>query len=39
VGQLRGGILVYGELYVTDATVKGLGKITTKGEEELKEVN
>jgi hypothetical protein len=28
--------LVHGELYVTDATVEGLGKITTKGEEELK---
>jgi hypothetical protein len=35
-GNLEAGELVHGELYVSDAIVEGLGKITAKGEEELK---
>lgn len=35
-GILDGGELVHGELYATAETIEGLGKITAKGEEALK---
>ena len=35
-GALDAGELVHGELFISDASVDGLGKITAKGEELLK---
>ena len=35
-GKLDAGELVHGELYVGEGSIEGLGKITAKGEEELK---
>jgi hypothetical protein len=35
-GILDGGELVHGELYATAETIEGLGKITARGEEALK---